>query len=108
MLALAGLTLAAGCGDDGDTGTGAPADDPELDLGRQVYDNRCQSCHGGQGQGGVGPALGDGAVVENVPDPAEHRRTVVEGRRTMPAFGDALSDEEIDAVVRYERDALGR
>jgi mono/diheme cytochrome c family protein len=105
LLSLTGLLLVAGCG--GDDDPGRATGDPELDLGRQVYDNRCQSCHGSRGQGGVGPALGDGAVVENVPDAADHRQIVVEGRNTMPAFGGSLSDEEIDAVVRYERDELG-
>jgi mono/diheme cytochrome c family protein len=84
-------------------------DDPELQLGRDIYEQRCASCHGNDGGGGMGPALGDGAVVERLPDVADHRAVVVDGRGgLMPAWGDVLDDDEIDAVVRYEREALGR
>lgn len=83
-------------------------DDPVLSLGRDVYAKRCASCHGQNGGGGFGPALGDGRVVEAIPDEAEHRRVVVEGRAGMPAWGEQLSKEEIAAVVRYERELLGR
>jgi len=107
-VACAGLLLAA-CGDDDDGGDGTAttaASDPELELGAQVYSQRCQACHGDNGQGGVGPQLGGGAVVESLPDVEDHRTVVREGRRGMPSFEGTLSDEEINAVVRYEREVL--
>lgn len=82
--------------------------DPQLDLGARVYAERCAVCHGTDGGGGVGPAVGGGEVVANLPDIAEHRAVVANGRKTMPAWRDVLSDQEIDAVVRYQREELGR
>ena len=60
------------------------------------------------GEGGFGPELAAGAVVERYPEFDDHRAVVVSGRDAMPAWGDTLTDEEIDAVVRYERERLGR
>ena len=82
--------------------------DPELTLGARVYAERCAVCHGSQGDGGVGPAVRSDAVVVNLPDVAEHRAVVANGRNTMPAWGHLLSEQEIDAVVRYQREELGR
>lgn len=87
------------------TTTAAPG---ELDLGEEVYATNCASCHGAAGQGGFGPQLADGAVVERYPEVDDHRAVVVSGQGAMPAWGDTLTDEEIDAVVRYEREGLGR
>lgn len=106
---LAVVVVAAllfGCGDDGAPPTTLA--DAQLRAGQDVYAARCSMCHGSDGRGGVGPALGNGVVVTRIPDVAEHRRVVVEGRNGMPSFATVLSDEEIDAVVRYEREALGR
>ena len=102
-LLVAAVLLIAGCG--GDEGTSAgPV--PQQDLGRTVYAENCAACHGRSGGGGMGPKLADGAVVERYPDVADHRAVVVNGRGAMPAWGDRLSDAEIDAVVRYEREGL--
>ncbi|MDY7101631.1 MAG: cytochrome c [Actinomycetota bacterium] len=80
--------------------------DPELVAGREVYEEQCARCHGASGGGGSGPGLGDGAVVDNFPDAAGQRAVIVEGVGGMPSFGDRLSDDEIDAVVRYTREVL--
>lgn len=105
--------LASSCGGDGD---GRGAEDQgerrvtttsgDLELGEVVFARDCAACHGPSGEGGVGLKLADGRVVERYPDPADHRAVVVEGRGAMPAWGSRLSDEEIDAVVRYERKGL--
>jgi mono/diheme cytochrome c family protein/DNA-binding beta-propeller fold protein YncE len=67
----------------------------------QNFANHCASCHGGDRLGGTGPAL----LPENLerlrrPTAAE---TIAKGRLAtqMPAFGDRLSKEEIDALVAY-------
>ena len=86
--------------------SGDQADDPQLVLGRQVFDDNCARCHGGSGGGGAGPKLSDGEVVAAFPGPADQVAVVREGRDTMPSFGDRLSAEEIDAVVRFTREAL--
>lgn len=104
-LAMVATAAAAGCAN-GDPSPSQPPGAVDLELGRRVYDANCAACHGSSGRGGIGPALGDGAVVQRYPDPADHRDVVVNGRGRMPAWGNQLSDEEIDAVVAYERDGL--
>ena len=88
-----------------DEGGQADAGDSGPPDGAALYDARCASCHGSDGGGGVGPALNDGAVVASFPDPADQATVIREGRQGMPSFAD-LSDSEIDAIVRYTRDAL--
>lgn len=100
------MVLGVACSDDGAPQT--QFDDPQLALGAQVYAERCAVCHGRDGGGGIGPEVGGGAVVESLPDVEQHRAVVADGRRTMPAWENVLSDEEIDAVVRYQREELGR
>lgn len=76
----------------------------DLNAGKQVYEARCASCHGDRGQG----------RAENAPDWTNQQRlaglsdlelekAVVEGRGSMPAFGDQLSADERTAVVAYIR-----
>jgi len=89
-----------------DGGPGVAAARSTEDLGQQVYELRCASCHGATGGGGVGPALANGVLVQRYPDPADHRAIVVDGRAAMPSFAAILSSEEIDAVVEYERFGL--
>ena len=75
-----------------------------VDLGARVYEQRCASCHGAEGQGGVGPTFA--AIVDRYPDPTDHLAVVVVGRNQMPAFGELLNEVQIEAVVAYERDVL--
>ena len=71
--------------------------------GAAVFAGNCARCHGSGGDGGVGPQLSDGAVVEAYPDPADQVTVVTSGRNGMPAFGDRLSPEEIESVVAFTR-----
>ena len=104
--------------------------DPVLLEGQGIFDQSCASCHGNEGGGGVGRPLNAGEVVLTFPDPADHIAFVAEGsppegtpygnpdrpggqhisRETggaMPPFGETLTEEELLAVVRYEREILG-
>jgi mono/diheme cytochrome c family protein len=110
----------------------APPTDPNdpLTQGREIYSAQCAVCHGAAGGGGVGFALTDGDVLATFPDWRDHAMWVREGAASanadgtygdaereggqrsvnelsgvMPAFGD-FTDEELLAVVRYEREAL--
>lgn len=96
-------------------------------LGAQVYRAQgCAACHGAAGEGGVGPALAGGEAIKTFPDEADHASWVRTGsgpfrgqpygaedreggQRTatggMPGFS-SLSDEEVKAVVLYEREEL--
>ena len=99
--------------------------DPVLAQGEEIYSS-CAGCHGTTGEGGTGPALSGGEVLLTFPDPQQHIAWVTEGspgggtpygspdrpggqqisQGGMPAFGEQLSEEEIIAVVRYEREVL--
>lgn len=104
----------------------------ELDLGAEVYAARCASCHGGGGGGGVGRPLSGGEVLKTFPDIESMIEFVAIGSdgfgmgngygdpnreggqhvvgsyngNKMPAFRDVLTDEELFAVVRHERETL--
>lgn len=101
LVAVLALVLAA-CG--GDSETGGSGGESQ---GETVYSANCARCHGPDGEGGVGPQLGDGAVEANL-TVEEHTDVVTDGRNGMPAWEGQLTPEEIDAVVLYEREELGR
>jgi len=103
LAALAAPLLAACSGGDLPE---VPADDAELVTGRVIYANNCTPCHGAGGGGGIGPKLSGGRVVEKIPDPADQRLLIENGKGQMPAFDQKLSAEEIDAVVRYTREII--
>ncbi|HUF32193.1 MAG TPA: c-type cytochrome [Acidimicrobiales bacterium] len=102
--------------------------DPVLAEGQQIFAAQCAGCHGGGGGGGSGPPLTE--VNLTFSDPQQHLDWVVDGSPAagtpygdpdrpggqkisqqgfgaMPGFGNALTDEEVLAVVRYEREVIG-
>jgi mono/diheme cytochrome c family protein len=107
-----GLILAlAACGSDG-----GPDLSPAAEAGRDVFrSNGCASCHGANGQGGVGPTfeglygreveLDDGSTVtaddaylrESITDPSAK---IVDGY-ALPMPTNDLSDDEIDQVISF-------
>src|SRR5690606_22458882 len=62
--------------------------------GRTVYDAACGFCHGDTGEGGHG----GGPVLTAVESAAAVSRIVADGRNDMPAFGGALTPEQIRDV----------
>lgn len=78
-------------------------DDPaRVEAGMAIFETNCASCHTSEGVGSAaGRPLTDIALEE--PDRSAHIDSVTNGRGGMPAFGAALSDEEIDSVVSYVR-----
>jgi mono/diheme cytochrome c family protein len=82
-----------------DSGSGSTPQTP----GAAVYASDCASCHGADGEGGVGPQLADGAVVKQFPSVDEQIAFVREGSGSMPAFGGQLSPAQIRQVVEYTR-----
>lgn len=97
-----------------------------VELGRQIFASAgCSGCHGGAGEGGVGPKLAGDEVELTFPEPADQVAFVKSGstkgqpygspdrpdgqrvaKGGMPSFGGTLSDAEIEAVVLYEREEL--
>lgn len=84
--------------------------DRAMTLGEKVYQVNCQSCHqaGGEGLEAAGfPALMGSDIV--TADQVAHLDIVINGKQgtTMAPFGSMLNDEEIAAVITYERNAWG-
>lgn len=73
-------------------------------LGAKVYKKNCASCHGANGEGGTGTALGNASMLALTPD-AFLRHAIVSGRDGTPmqAFAGKLTDPEIDAVTAFLR-----
>ena len=66
--------------------------------GASIYRFNCSSCHGNRGQGGIGPSL---QGVDDRLDRSDITRVVTEGRQRMPAWGERLSEAQIEAVVAH-------
>ncbi len=77
-------------------------------TGESLYRNVCQGCHMADGRGAVGagsyPSLAGDPNIEGAAYPVH---VVVDGLRGMPAFGQALTDEQVIAVVGYVRTHFG-
>ncbi len=66
------------------------------DPGEIVYAEKCASCHGAKGEGGIGPKLAGNPIL-NAPEAVAE--IVRNGRGTMPAI--PLSDQEMAALLAY-------
>jgi mono/diheme cytochrome c family protein len=96
------LGLVAGCGGDDETTTTAAATETTAAGGggadgAEVFASICAGCHGADGTGGTGPDLtaSTSLTKDGIVD------QVTNGGTNMPAYGDQLSTEEIDAVADY-------
>ena len=76
----------------------------DVALGSEVFGDSCSVCHGSDGSGGVGAALGG---VDERLSVRSHLSVVWTGRGSMPPFGGILTDAEIAAVVAYQRSTFG-
>ena len=86
-------------------------DDKVLAIGKKLYTDKCQKCHGPQGLGDGPDADPDHAEDMNLTNPKRADRNpdgvvfykVLNGRRSpkMPAFKESLSTEQIWSVVAY-------
>jgi cytochrome c5 len=76
--------------------------------GEELFSNVCQGCHmpGGLGATGAGsyPSLAGNRNLESSGYPIY---VVVNGRRSMPPFGEMMTDDQIAAVVNYLRTHFG-
>ena len=97
-------------------------------VGQQVYSGAaaCAGCHGANGGGGVGPSFIGGALYKTFPTCADHAKWIQLGSAGwqaevgaaygaedtisiggMPGFQGKLTEEEIMAVVVFERVVFG-
>ena len=106
--AKGGWTLPA---DAADTTSPLTVDDKVLAIGKKVYTDKCQKCHGPKGLGDGPDADPDHAEDMNLTNPKRADRNpdgvvfykVLNGRRSpkMTAQKDQLSTEQIWSVVAY-------
>lgn len=75
-----------------------------LEVGSELYSRNCAGCHGGEGEGRVGPAL---AGNDRLADPSFVTDRILNGGGGMPAWDDRLSDGEIASVATFVREAWG-
>lgn len=76
----------------------------DIYRGQAIYRAHCVQCHGFSGEGNTGTALGNQAMLSMTSD-RFLRHAIVHGREEteMPAFGDILNDQEVDAVTAFLR-----
>lgn len=97
----------------------AAPDQSVMKIGAQIYADECSGCHtrNGQGAPGLFPSLNGSPVVQQI-DPTSLMRVVLRGALSvgtdkaptapaMPAFGWALNDDQVAAVVTYIRNTWG-
>jgi len=81
--------------------------DPVHVIGQDIWAARCATCHGSTGNGGTGPKLNEGRVLEKYPELSVQASVIANGVGVrMPAFREKLSVAEIEAVTRYTREVL--
>jgi rhodanese-related sulfurtransferase/cytochrome c553 len=75
-----------------------------VEMGQEIYARECSECHGASGEGGIGTALGNRAMLSMTTDTFLHH-AIVNGRQDteMPAFADKLVPEEVNAVTAFLR-----
>ena len=82
--------------------------------GKNLFASTCASCHQSSGKGvpGAFPPLSGSGIV-NLKNPKDAIKIVLQGRNVlpdyaaMPPFGDQLSDEEVAAILTYDRSSWG-
>ncbi len=76
-------------------------------TGRDLFNMACAYCHGVDlGGTDIAPALGAGSELEEESDKFIARR-IRKGKDVMPAFGNVLTDEQVDAIIGYIRSVQG-
>jgi alcohol dehydrogenase (cytochrome c) len=110
LFSLAGTLqpLPRGAADPPTRGGGPPPAVPQnrtadLAAGRAVYMQNCITCHGDDGQGGQ---HGEATLLTTALPLADMMGIVANGRNAMPAWGRALSPEQIHDVASYIREEL--
>jgi mono/diheme cytochrome c family protein len=66
--------------------------------GAGIFENNCQACHGADAIGGHGPKLAKNPILKHED---LYWETVLHGRGPMPAWGSALSHQEIADIYAW-------
>ena len=90
----------------------AAAQNADKAPGAAIFGKKCVLCHGADGMGNtpLGKQLQAANLhskdVQKKPD-SELHRIIHDGQTNMPPFGDQLTDDEIDQLVKYVRTFAG-
>jgi cytochrome c6 len=71
---------------------------PAAEVGKKVFEEKCQLCHGADGKLGLSGAKD---LTASVLTHEEKIAIVMNGKNAMMSYKDQLSAEQIDAVVGY-------
>ncbi len=66
--------------------------------GGELYSQKCTACHGSDGNMGIGGAK---KISESSLTQTEREELIANGKKTMPAFRNDLSEEEIKKLAEY-------
>jgi mono/diheme cytochrome c family protein len=108
LLILAGLSVYIFTENSRLEAAAATFESDRIQHGREIYIEQCASCHGSQGEGGVGTVLNNKTLLKNTFDEVFFSviRSGVPSTQ-MPAwsvdFGGPLTDEDIRSVVAFIR-----
>jgi mono/diheme cytochrome c family protein len=72
--------------------------DKKVFSGGELYSTKCTACHGNDGNLGIGGAK---KISESTLTQQEREELISNGKKTMPAFKEQLSSEEIKAIAEY-------
>ena len=86
----------------------ALASESQKKKGHEVYTLRCVSCHGAEGEGGIGANLTDRAWIHGGKI-QQIAKTIAEGvlDKGMPPWGAVISHDELVAVTAYVKSLKG-
>ena len=130
-LALALMTLLAGCATGYENGSGpakpegpgaAPLEIAQAGRGEKLYVENCASCHGDLGEGSITsrgripPVIGPAALPLEPPPGAKYRKQPFRNARDLydfvktnmpPGMGNSLSEQEYLEIVVFDLKANG-
>ena len=68
--------------------------------GKMLYSTSCSSCHGGEGQGGIGPRL-MGKTFESIQKALHSFKAKTRANSTMQAITEGIKFEELNRIAKY-------
>ena len=83
---------------DADTAEGHDDNGATTTNAADIFSQRCLGCHGEDREGDNGPALLPDVLTK---DPSVYVNTITNGSGPMPAWGNRLSADEINALVEF-------
>ncbi len=74
-----------------------------INQGKQIFASKCLSCHGSQGEGGIGPNLVDDYWIHGNGKPEAIYKTIDQGvaDKGMPPWGSMVKPEELVALTAF-------